>query len=199
MHRELSLCDLQIVRVGETGFEPATARPPAGCATRLRHSPWSVESTTVPSGRDANMCSCQMSFSGGAETVAHTSRSQSSPGAAGIDSSATTSAESAARRTSSATMPPTASATSTRHADASRCSLWSGWDTYSLTSPPTHASTAVRPMRSCSSSTICATSDSTSAERSPIAAGPAFSRRSRSARWYAPTVTVAGRLNASGR
>src|SRR3954462_159930 len=27
-------------RVGETGFEPATARPPAGCATRLRHSPW---------------------------------------------------------------------------------------------------------------------------------------------------------------
>ena len=28
--------------VGETGFEPATARPPAGCATRLRHSPWPV-------------------------------------------------------------------------------------------------------------------------------------------------------------
>jgi hypothetical protein len=27
--------------IGETGFEPATARPPAGCATRLRHSPWS--------------------------------------------------------------------------------------------------------------------------------------------------------------
>src|SRR3954454_18272990 len=26
-------------KVGETGFEPATARPPAGCATRLRHSP----------------------------------------------------------------------------------------------------------------------------------------------------------------
>ena len=25
--------------IGETGFEPATARPPAGCATRLRHSP----------------------------------------------------------------------------------------------------------------------------------------------------------------
>jgi site-specific DNA recombinase len=25
--------------VGETGFEPATFRPPAGCATRLRHSP----------------------------------------------------------------------------------------------------------------------------------------------------------------
>ena len=30
--------------VGETGFEPATARPPAGCATRLRHSPWSGHS-----------------------------------------------------------------------------------------------------------------------------------------------------------
>jgi hypothetical protein len=29
--------------VGETGFEPATARPPAGCATRLRHSPWSLD------------------------------------------------------------------------------------------------------------------------------------------------------------
>src|SRR3954470_9076682 len=26
--------------IGETGFEPATARPPAGCATRLRHSPY---------------------------------------------------------------------------------------------------------------------------------------------------------------
>ena len=26
--------------IGETGFEPATFRPPAGCATRLRHSPW---------------------------------------------------------------------------------------------------------------------------------------------------------------
>ena len=25
--------------VGTTGFEPATARPPAGCATRLRHVP----------------------------------------------------------------------------------------------------------------------------------------------------------------
>jgi hypothetical protein len=25
--------------IGETGFEPATARPPAGCATRLRYSP----------------------------------------------------------------------------------------------------------------------------------------------------------------
>src|SRR3954464_12543747 len=26
--------------IGETGFEPAAARPPAGCATRLRHSPY---------------------------------------------------------------------------------------------------------------------------------------------------------------
>jgi hypothetical protein len=33
--------DLQLFpSIGETGFEPATARPPAGCATRLRHSPW---------------------------------------------------------------------------------------------------------------------------------------------------------------
>src|SRR3954469_19006276 len=30
---------LQGLLIGETGFEPATARPPAGCATRLRHSP----------------------------------------------------------------------------------------------------------------------------------------------------------------
>src|SRR5690348_224966 len=28
------------LNIGETGFEPATARPPAECATRLRHSPW---------------------------------------------------------------------------------------------------------------------------------------------------------------
>ena len=32
--------------VGETGFEPATARPPAGCATRLRHSPWHCKRAT---------------------------------------------------------------------------------------------------------------------------------------------------------
>ncbi len=30
---------LGLPSIGETGFEPATARPPAGCATRLRHSP----------------------------------------------------------------------------------------------------------------------------------------------------------------
>src|SRR6202043_1357209 len=36
--REKSLFAGYLV-VGETGFEPATARPPAGCATRLRHSP----------------------------------------------------------------------------------------------------------------------------------------------------------------
>jgi hypothetical protein len=28
--------------VGATGFEPATFRPPAGCATRLRHAPLSA-------------------------------------------------------------------------------------------------------------------------------------------------------------
>ena len=27
------------MKVGATGFEPATFRPPAGCATRLRHAP----------------------------------------------------------------------------------------------------------------------------------------------------------------
>ncbi len=44
--------------IGETGFEPATARPPAGCATRLRHSPWSRPSLgQVPSDSDANICS----------------------------------------------------------------------------------------------------------------------------------------------
>jgi hypothetical protein len=32
----------QLSDIGETGFEPATARPPAECATRLRHSPWSL-------------------------------------------------------------------------------------------------------------------------------------------------------------
>jgi hypothetical protein len=32
--------------IGETGFEPATARPPAGCATRLRHSPWLAKRAT---------------------------------------------------------------------------------------------------------------------------------------------------------
>jgi hypothetical protein len=26
--------------IGATGFEPATARPPAECATRLRYAPW---------------------------------------------------------------------------------------------------------------------------------------------------------------
>src|ERR1700730_17869327 len=35
-----------VLLVGETGFEPATARPPAGCATRLRHSPWQAKRAT---------------------------------------------------------------------------------------------------------------------------------------------------------
>ena len=30
----------EALTVGATGFEPATFRPPAGCATRLRHAPW---------------------------------------------------------------------------------------------------------------------------------------------------------------
>ena len=38
--REKPRISRAFVEVGETGFEPATARPPAGCATRLRHSPW---------------------------------------------------------------------------------------------------------------------------------------------------------------
>jgi hypothetical protein len=40
--------DLQaFLVIGETGFEPATARPPAGCATRLRHSPWPWPDSTA--------------------------------------------------------------------------------------------------------------------------------------------------------
>src|SRR3954466_8470567 len=39
MRRHAPLCGLVIV--GATGFEPATARPPAECATRLRYAPWS--------------------------------------------------------------------------------------------------------------------------------------------------------------
>jgi site-specific DNA recombinase len=43
--------------VGETGFEPATARPPAGCATRLRHSPWpSLDSTSMQQAAFAVLC-----------------------------------------------------------------------------------------------------------------------------------------------
>jgi hypothetical protein len=34
--------------VGTAGFEPATARPPAGCATRLRHVPtWCKRATGI--------------------------------------------------------------------------------------------------------------------------------------------------------
>ena len=38
--RDSSHPDGALHQIGETGFEPATARPPAECATRLRHSPW---------------------------------------------------------------------------------------------------------------------------------------------------------------
>src|SRR3954468_24979998 len=40
-------CDAIRISIGETGFEPATARPPAGCATRLRHSPWTGKPTAA--------------------------------------------------------------------------------------------------------------------------------------------------------
>jgi hypothetical protein len=36
--------------IGATGFEPATARPPAECATRLRHAPWFPRILTNPRG-----------------------------------------------------------------------------------------------------------------------------------------------------
>src|SRR5262245_3975322 len=39
--RRLIATPRQVLRsVGARGFEPPTARPPAGCATRLRHAPW---------------------------------------------------------------------------------------------------------------------------------------------------------------
>src|ERR1700749_2954690 len=43
--------------VGETGFEPAAARPPAGCATRLRHSPWWGDDSP-----DQWLCAVQWAF-----------------------------------------------------------------------------------------------------------------------------------------
>ena len=44
--------------VGATGFEPATARPPAECATRLRHAPAPEQVyAKVPSEHDANISS----------------------------------------------------------------------------------------------------------------------------------------------
>jgi hypothetical protein len=51
--------------IGETGFEPATARPPAGCATRLRHSPWSppiLRVAGVPLPPDSVRASCEHMF-----------------------------------------------------------------------------------------------------------------------------------------
>src|SRR5579884_2062324 len=45
--------------VGETGFEPATARPPAGCATRLRHSPWCSDDNRPPGCGGAGRAACQ--------------------------------------------------------------------------------------------------------------------------------------------
>jgi hypothetical protein len=47
----------ELSSVGEAGFEPATARPPAGCATRLRHSPWPASLRDVSSGSCENVCS----------------------------------------------------------------------------------------------------------------------------------------------
>src|ERR1700722_16913493 len=49
--RPYKIANLQAnLYIGETGFEPATARPPAGCATRLRHSPWSGDDNPPRAG-----------------------------------------------------------------------------------------------------------------------------------------------------
>src|SRR3954447_21662847 len=87
--------------VGETGFEPATARPPAGCATRLRHSPWSVESTTDLSAAGANMCSwARLRTNRGSATAAVRSNPRTRfHGAAASAASETRSAAHAARHT----------------------------------------------------------------------------------------------------
>ena len=48
----------RLFKIGETGFEPATARPPAECATRLRHSPWGDRVHSDGSARSRLGCPC---------------------------------------------------------------------------------------------------------------------------------------------
>src|SRR5947209_9671609 len=86
--------------IGETGFEPATARPPAGCATRLRHSPWCTldstargepPSSAVPSSGDPSLalaCRARSSFRGPtrvAKAVGRTNRARCEKGASDVD------------------------------------------------------------------------------------------------------------------
>jgi hypothetical protein len=179
------------LRVGETGFEPATARPPAGCATRLRHSPWpspilraSVRQGSVPSGwehtfvqkgvRTCGSCGQSKPVSDFAwRRKARGQRDNYFP---------------AGPRTNASTTPPTASATSPTRSAASepspRSAPRSSWRCFAAN----RASTAARAIRWCSSSTISATRASTSPKASAITAGSRSSTRSASARSFVQTV-----------
>ena len=185
------LCSFRTaLQVGATGFEPATARPPAECATRLRHAPWCPSLRQVPSGLDANICSL-WSFVVVVGAVAQ-SRSTTSRGVESRVASATIFAASADRRIRRSTTRRTGSATWTRRAYASGRLQGSERPSSSSTSSPTCASTAANRILSCSSSTISATSRLTWGRPCPIAAGSPSWRRLQSARSSARTATGAG-------
>jgi hypothetical protein len=200
-----------IVAIGETGFEPATARPPAECATRLRHSPWGF--AFCPIGRPgvsrragAGSISqtkhrCERLFvfvffglCGGAGAVMRRRDWRTSPGGARLAGSATTIADLAAPPTSRSTIGPTAGDISTRPRSGRRPSRPNGLPISSRIYASIPARIVARRIRSSSSSTIFEIRNSTSPRGSETATGTACSTRLQSARWFVQTVTDAAPL-----
>ena len=149
--------------IGATGFEPATARPPAECATRLRHAPWCAESRRLPSGPFANVCSY-----GGAQALRAREVEMPLDAFACLRTRALRGEQGALYQASGRAEAPG------RPGENSI--------PYRVRRVNTRARTAERPIRSCSSSTTCATRLSISAPTSESAPGTRSWPRWRSAR-----------------
>ncbi len=178
------------VCIGETGFEPATARPPAECATRLRHSPWGLHSDgsgeRMPMGTSVRLDKLCLCFD--ARGARGKSLMKTSPGGGEPAASAIPTAGLAGPRTSRSTTPQIKLATSPVLVSARKRWSKSGPNTWSPSCESTPVSTAGRRTPWCWSSTICGTRNFRSQRVYKGGAGRTCSTRLQSARSFVQTV-----------
>ncbi len=185
--------------IGETGFEPATARPPAGCATRLRHSPWSTSilRTLPPSPcwrRPVRMGTYVRADADRQGPELRTLRPDQSCFGLLLASESAGSARQLLPACRAAYKQEhyrrIGSATSRTRCNANARSWRNGWTTSWSSFARGRALTAANPIRSSWSSTISARRTSISARTSPTGNGRRFSMRSPHARSFVRTAIV---------
>ena len=186
-----------IVCIGETGFEPATARPPAECATRLRHSPWGLhfDGLTDAASLGTSCLLCMVWLWEGVRAAKRRNQTRNSPGTDGSKGRERPTAVPVEPSTSRSTTRPTNSATSPLPGSARKPWSKSGPSISSPSYENTPASTAARTIRSCWSSTTCETKNSRSRQAFRAGAGRTCSTRLQSATSFVQTVIGAAPQN----